>query len=398
MGTTYSFNTLPSATYKSIVKAPIVEPIIRLTLLRENENFAEDITSYVEREGGSLNINYQQGQRRSLSFTLKNEDGRFLPDIDRLWLNTKFKLELGIRFNKDDYVYNAAGVFVVSNPEATRSGAQKTIAIQCEDKFALLDGTLGGTLEGTYTVSQGANMRNEIQKILMQDNGNGYPLDSKPFIFDAMYSDATVVNDLSLNVGDSFGTAIIDLANSIACDVWYGVDGNLIFRSGTQDVTKLSEPTLWEYSDTETEYLDNTTTYNFTDVKNKIVVIGNNISDDLYYNGTAINNNPQSSTRVQLIGNRVKSITDSNISNDADCLSRAQYELVKASIMANTISFNSTYMIHLDVNNCITLADSYYGYFMDRFVIQSLTIPFGANSKISVSCCNVRTLPYYTDS
>lgn len=398
MGTTYSFNNLSPTIYKSIIQAPIVRPLIRLTLLRENENFAEDITKYVQMDSGNLNINYQQGQRRSLSFTLDNSTGRFLPDINSLWMNTKFKLELGLKFNEDDYVYNDAGIFVISNPEAPRINAQRTITIQCEDKFALLNGTLGGTLNTTYEIPAGFNIREAVQQILMQDNGNGYPIDSKPFIFDAAYQDNVTQYALSKEAGGSLGDLIIDLANMIACDVWYGINGNLIFRSGTQDIARLNQPTLWEYKDTEAEYLDNTITYNFTDVKNIVVVVASNTSDSSYYSGRAVNTNPQSPTRVSVIGNKLKYITDSNISSDSLALSRAQYELVKSSILANTISFNSSYMIHLDVNNCITITDSYYGYFMDRFVIQSLSIPLGANSKISVSCSNVRTLPYHTES
>lgn len=394
MGTTYSFNNLSPTTYKSIVQAPIVKPTIRLTLLHENENFAEDITQYAQIDSGSLNINYQQGQRRSLSFVLDNSTGRFLPDINSLWINTKFKLELGLKFSEDDYVYNDAGVFVISNPEATRSGAQRTINIQCEDKFALLNGTLGGTLSNAYEVPAGSNIRESVQQILMRDNGNGYPIDSKPFIFDAAYQDNVTQYTLSKEAGGSWGDLLIDLANMIACDVWYGIDGNLIFRSGIRDISRLNQPTLWEYKDTEAEYLDNTITYNFTEVKNIVVVVASNTSDSSYYSGRAVNTNPQSPTRVSVIGNKLKYITDSNISSDSLALDRAQYELVKASILANTISFNSSYMIHLDVNNCITLTDSYYGYFMDRFVIQSLSIPLGANSKIAVSCSNVRTLPY----
>lgn len=398
MSETYSFNNLSPAIYKSIVRAPIVKPVIRLTLLHENENFAEDITQYVQMDSGSLNINYQQGQRRSLSFVLDNSTGKFLPDINSLWMNTKFKLELGLKFNENDYVYNDAGIFVISNPEATRSGAQRTMSVQCEDKFALLDGTLGGTLDTTYEIPVGSNIMESVQRILMENNGNGYPIDSKPFIFDAAYQDNVTQYTLSKEAGGSLGDLIIDLANMIACDVWYGIDGNLIFRSGTQDITKMNQPTLWEYKDTEAEYLDNTTTYNFTDVKNIVVVVASNTSDSSYYSGTATNTNPQSPTRASVIGNKLKYITDSNISSDSLALDRAQYELVKSSILANTISFNSSYMIHLDVNNCITLTDSHYGYFMDRFVIQSLTIPLGANSKITVSCSNVRTLPYYTES
>jgi len=394
----YSFNNLSPITYKNIVKAPVIQPIIRLTMLYPNESFKEDITKYVQIDSGSLDINYQQGQRRSLNFTLDNSDGRFLPSVDKLWINSKFRLELGFKFGEDDYVYNSAGIFVISNPEAVRTNAERTISISCVDKFALLDGTLGGTLDGIYTIYSGSNVKNAIQQLLYQDNGNHMPIDVKPIIFDSLFANAEMQYDISKEAGGSIGDFILDMANMLGCDVWYGVEGNLIIRSGATDITKMSQPTLWEYNDGEMEYLNNTTTYSFDMVKNVIIVVGANINGDNVYKATSTNTNPQSPTRVSLIGTKLQYIEDANIYNDELARQRADYELVKQSILANTVTLNSTYMIHLDVNNCISLTDSYYGYYKNRFVIQSINIPLGTSSTISISCTNVNTLPFYPGS
>ena len=127
----YSFNKYPPSEYQSIIKGTMIHPCFRLTWLYQDEQEKEDITDYMILNSGSLSISYNQGQRRSFNFTLNNEDGKFTPigNNNGIWLNTKFKLELGVQ-NGDDYIYNNAGIFVLSNPNAIRQSAQKTIDIQ----------------------------------------------------------------------------------------------------------------------------------------------------------------------------------------------------------------------------------------------------------------------------
>ena len=395
----YSFNKYPPSEYQSIIKGTMIHPCFRLTWLYQDEQEKEDITDYMILNSGSLSISYNQGQRRSFNFTLNNEDGKFTPvgNNNGIWLNTKFKLELGVQ-NGDDYIYNNAGIFVLSNPNAIRQSAQKTIDIQCTDKFALIDGTLGGTLETTYEIPSGANIQSAISSILLLDNGNGYPIDSKPIVFDTTYTNAVTQYTLTKSANESLGSLIIELANMISCDVWYGTGGNLVLRSGTRNISYTTKPTLWHFKDTEFEYLGNSTTYDFTDVKNSITVVGANSNGNAVYVGLAENTNPLSPTRVNLIGRRMKYIDDSNIYTQDFAQQRADYELNKASVLQNTIQIESTYMIHLDVNNCIALDDTFFDYTETRFVITTLSIPISVEGKITIDCSNISSLPYYDET
>ena len=114
--------------------------------------------------------------------------------------------------------------------------------------------------------------------------------------------------------------------------------------------------------------------------------------------GLAENTNPLSPTRVNLIGRRMKYIDDSNIYTQDFAQQRADYELNKASILQNTIQIESTYMIHLDVNNCIALDDTFFDYTETRFVITTLSIPISVEGKITIDCSNISSLPYYDET
>lgn len=393
----YNFNQIPPSTYVELVKAQQVRPRFRLSMLYPDETFKEDISEYLIEGTGSLNINYQQGQRRSLSFTLDNSDGRFTPNGLQgvLWLDSKFKLELGMEFDNGDIVWNSAGIFVVGQPNATRQQAQRTVDVQCYDKFAMLDGTLGGVLDSTYQVDEGKLVQQVIEETLMQDNGNGYPIDSKELIFDSALKDSKTQYTLSKSPNESFGSLFIDLADMISCDIYYGVEGNLIVRSGIKDISQVNKPTLWTYSDKEWEYISNTTTYDFTKVKNKVTVVGSNSNVNELFTQTVTNTNPQSPTRVAVIGVRQYYLEDSNIYSDELAQQRAEYELNRLSILQQTIQVASTFMIHLDVNNCIAINDSFFDYTDNRFIIQSLGVPLSADSMISIECTNIASLPYY---
>ena len=396
----YNFNQIPPDTYVSLVKAQHIRPRFRLSMLYQDESFKEDISDYLIEDSGTLNINYQQGQRRSLSFSLNNTTGKFTPNglQGTLWLDSKFKLELGMEFDNGDIVWKSAGIFVVGQPNATRQQATKTVDVQCYDKFALLDGTLGGVLDSTYQVDEGKFVYQIMQETLLQDNGNGYPIDGKEIVFDSSLRDSKTQYTLSKSPNDSLGSILTDLADMISCDIYYGVEGNLVVRSGIKDISQVNKPTLWTYSDKELEYISNTTTYDFAKVKNKVTVVGSNVNGEQVFSQTATNTNPQSPTRVSVIGVKQFYLEDSNISSDPLALQRAEWELNRLSILQQTIQVASSFMIHLDVNNCIAINDDFFDYSDNRFIIQSLGVPLSANSMISIECTNIASLPYYPSS
>lgn len=393
----YNFNDVPPSTYQQIIKSQEIRPRFRLTLLNSDESFQEDISDYMIPSGSNLSISYNQGQRRSLTLMLDNKDGRFTPNgiNSIMWINSKVKLELGIETSMGDIIYNSAGIFCVGNPQVTSTPSEKNMSIQLYDKFAMLDGTLGGILETTYLIKANEKVIDIFKETLLQDNGNGYPIDIAPLVFDSNLADFVTQYELSKSPNESLGSILIDLANMMAADVYYGVNGNLVVKSGLESISQINKPTLWAYSDNEYEYFENNITYDYTSCKNHITVVGANSNGDMIYVGEAINTNPQSPTRVSIIGTKRYYLEDSNIYSTDLALQRAEYELNKLSILQNTINIKSSFMIHLDVNNCISITDDYFDYFDDRFLIQSINIPITLDSQIDIECTNIATLPYY---
>lgn len=393
-----NFNQLPSQQYIKIVKEQAIRPRFRLSLLYPDESFREDISEYLIQGSGSLQIQYAQGQRRSLNFTLNNESGVFTPDgiNSKIWVNTKFQLDLGMEMANGDVVWNSAGIFVIGTPQITREDARKTIDIQCYDKFALLDGTLGGTLDATYEIEAGEKIYNIIVDTLLQDNGNGVPIDLKTIFFDSSLINESTVYTLSKSANESYGDMLIELANMIACDIYYNTNGNLVIQSGIRDISQVNKPTLWTFKDTEYEYLSGNINYDFTSVRNRVTVVGANVnSDGGLYIAVSENANPRSQTRVDLIGIKNYYLEDSNIYTQTLAQDRADYELNKLSIVQQTVQISSSFMIHLDVNNCIAITDDFFDYFDNRFIIQSISIPLSIQSNITIDCTNIATLPYY---
>lgn len=387
----YNFDQLDTFEYQKAVKSSLIKPRFRLSILNPDESIKEDISQYLLMGTGTLNINYSIGKRRSLNFDLNNESGKFNPTLNYLWINTRFKLELGMEINGNTY-YNSAGIFVISNPATRRYGAEKTITVQCEDKFAVLD---NWATEATYTIPVNTNIRQAIKDILLLDNGNGFPIDTKPLIFDTVFKDVETAYTITKSPNESLGSIIIELAEMMGADCWYDVDGHLTFVNGTQDIAKIQKPILWHYTDDELEYISNEINYEFLQVKNRVIVVGANTNSGIIYSAIAENINPKSPTRISLIGTRNKYIEDSNIYSDSLALQRAQYELNKISMLQLNITVQSTYLIHLDVNECVCVTDSHHGYYDDKFVIQSLTVPIDIGSVISISCTNINQMPYY---
>lgn len=390
-----------SLDYINTVKDNIIKPKFRIYILSENETIKYEITDDFIDGSGSLSINYQQGQRRSFNFSLKNIDSKYTPNPNGLiWIGTKFRLDLGIEC-KDGYVFwQENGIFVISDPQAIHAGSDKKISIQCYDKFSLLDGTLGGNIDATYTVPSNTNVKSAIKDILLlkMSQYDTRCIDSAPLKFDELHDSDQTPYTITKSANGTLGDILIELANMISCDIFYDEYGSLNVKSGVEDISNSKKPILWRYSDIDLEYLEGTTSYNFAGIKNVVIVVGANVNNGVIYSAKAENNNLLSPTSISKIGSKIHYIEDSNIYSNILARDRAEYELNKMSMLKLSISISSTYMIHLDVNNCISISDSHFDFYDSKFVIQSINIPIGIDSKISIKCTNISSLPFYSNS
>jgi len=422
--------------YINIALQPIVYPRFKVEILDANENAIAEIINEISADSsGSISINYQQGVRRSCTLTLIDSNGVFLPNSENkyFWINRKFKVYTGLAFNRNmlnainlkhatqeedvllhedteediilvgtevseltDTYWFSQGVFYLTNLSANRDFSNKTVVINGVDKFGLLSSELGyNQLEGTYAVPAGTNIYSTIRNILSLDKGNGEVLDPIIPLLDPIYIDEILPYDINKSPGSYLGDILKETANVLGCDIFYDVDGRLNLVSGMLDIGYSQKATTWEFSDVLREYSGTGIDYDFTSAINVVKVMADNINDKIIQH-TAENNNPASSTRIELIGKKVLPLINSSyIYNSARAKDYAEYILNIESIIQTIINFNSSFLPHLDVNTIVGITDEYFEYIQQRFIVKSLNIPLSTKALISVSASNTAELPYF---
>jgi hypothetical protein len=389
-------NSLSNNQYLDIVKSEIISPRIRIDVLRPDESVNYEIISDIIDNTGNLNISFSNiGTRRTCSLNLSNISAEYIPNPNTsgFWVADKFKLYLGFRSEGIDYWF-PNGVFVHKNPSASRGDSSKDLRINAIDKFSLLDGTLSGTITETYFIPINSNIYGAIRTLLATDRGDGKSIDPVEPILESENNSATTTYDIYVEAGGTYKDVLLKLTDQISSYCYYDINGALVVESGTRDLGDNDKGSIYDFRDTELELLNEEAEYRFEEVVNRVVVVGDNINGAIA-RGVALNNNPFSSTRIGRIPTRSKYVNVSTIDTDQKALDYASLILKELSMLNINQRISCTFMAHLDVNNVITVTDSYFGYESERFLINSISIPLGTNSTISINATNVNQLPFY---
>ena len=121
----------------------------RITALTFQEAPVEKIEGRVT--PGSINVDGNSAVRRTCSLTIVAESFNY---TNYYWgLNTKFKLEIGVKNNIEprypDIIWFPQGIFVLTSFTTSRSTTTFNISIQGKDKMCLLNGEVGGNIESS---------------------------------------------------------------------------------------------------------------------------------------------------------------------------------------------------------------------------------------------------------
>lgn len=358
-----SINELKLSDLTMALKAPIVTPVFRLYLLHEDESIREDISEYLL--NCSLSITYQTGQRRSLSVTLVNDNNRFSPApiTGLIWIGSKLRFDTGILLNKTVY-WKQQGIFVVQDPSLSIIGGNNTITFSLCDKFGLLDGTVFGKSSLKTIIPQGIHMRSAVGAIVSSDRGNGIPYDVKPVLFDSRYADTEIFYTIKQDFNANCGDILIQLAESISCDIFYNEYGNCVLKSGLDDFAGDDGlPVVYSLNEGDNDVLNYNLSYNWKNMRNRIVVKGA-IVNGYQFSGESAITSPKSPYCIALSGESAEVISDSKIYSDSLCRDRADYELIKRTRGIRTVNISTSYIPHLNVNEVIYLnftnATGYY--------------------------------------
>lgn len=375
--------------FRDAVNYPICGDIHKVILLYDDETERFDMSSYVIDGTLSYSHEYKSGQSRSVSMTILNHDDEWKPDpvSGRIWSGSKIKLYDGILYDGTLY-WIAKGIFIMRNPSYDDDA--ETASLQFSDKFAALDGTLGGTLENDYKISVNTPIYSAVTSLLALDSGNGRVFDTKSVIFPSSYASVKTPYTLEVDSNSSIGDMILTMAEMISCDVFYDDDGHLTLEPSEELLDVANKPILWTFNDSLTECPKPTYDVDFEGVVNKVCVIGANINGAICKH-TAINTNPKSPSNIYMTPISFSLITDSNISTYALCKVRAEYELQKASVVSMTYKFECVHMPFVRAGAVIVYNSAAKNVFGVKMFVSEVS---DSGGKTTITCSNIEDMPF----
>ena len=322
--------------YLNNLENPIRTQILKIEFLRDEDEspfytITQNFNTSDMIKGGSISIQNGNGKRSVISLTLSNINGKFLPDIDGfLWIQRKIKLYLGEIINNEE-IYFPKGIYVMENPSVKSDPSSTNVSLSCNDKFSLLDGTNGGELDYIWQIPSGTNLRTALQTLL-NDAG-----EIKPLIFDSFYNSVTVPYTIIKEEGSTYGDIILELAEFLGANVYYNEEGFPVFERDYSDKIKGS---LYDFEDTIHKgitYVNANVTYEFNNVYNAVLVIGDNVNGNLA-RYVVENTDLTSPTAISNIPRRTMVIYDDLISTDVLAEQRGLYELKRVTnVLINEI-------------------------------------------------------------
>ena len=323
---------------------------VKMTVLDTNDNIVDRIEGFLI--DGSITIDSSSSIRRTadnIKLYLKNN---FIPAPDSpIWLNKKFKLEIGIRSIKDNQIYYFnLGTFSYDQPQINISLTERTITFKGLDKMAFHDGTYNGKLDVPKTICNVDAPISQAIRTTITVLGH----ETKYIIEDCVDDSGTIRNipyKLEKDIGSTEWDIIKELANLYMWyQVYYDVDG--FFRYEKYKY-RLTDSIIWDFSDYDFR-ITSQTIDDFQNVKNVIKVYGGEQSSGAQPSAIARNDDPTNKYSTVNIGEIILPVSESKYYTVGQCTDRANYELFLHSNLNEKISINCLpiYLIN-DVNTLI---------------------------------------------
>lgn len=362
----------------------------KIEVLDHSEYVIYEITDDLIIDSDNYSKTYGQGLQSKLSFEIYNRDHKYdTNENSPFWFDTKIKYYKGLKdIYTGDIYWFCKGVFTVTSV----SQEDDIISVDTVDKFGLLTSETGGAcLENATKIELGYKVGQMFVDMLMQDRGNNKPTDPVAPLIDFDTRDIELGEDLELSTGAYFGDVFTDLANSLKCRMYYDDVGHLVLTRGSSDFEFSSKAPMWVFDDEVTaEYMSSTLDYNFTDVKNRITVWGENF-DGVSFVGVAENDNPKSPVRISLVGYRVANTMEDMFGYEQENVDAyAELYLKMKSIIGMSVKLQCTMLPHLNVEDVVTVRNEKLGIDNMRFLISEVSID---GNEMSISLTNVDSLP-----
>lgn len=375
------------------------------------DNNAKNARSKAFIQDGTIRCNLQNGQRRQATVNIVNLNGEYDYAVNKVWFGQEIRLSEGLVLPDGTEFYLPQGVFLVKDPQEIFKPNQRQVTYPLVDKWANLDGTLYGNLDGIYEVPVGSDIFTAIAELLAEDRGNGQPVDRMQPIFTDYYNGMTTEDTegnefantetpYTLRVDSTTGTladVILGLNTMLAGWVGYDATGRFRLDPSQDDILDTGKPIQWAFTPTEKQFLGATYTVKNSETYNDIIVNGQALGTGPTANARAQNLDPASDTNVYLIGRKTLRESKQGYYTNDICEWYAEWKLKRITVLQKAVSIESTQMFHLTENNLVTIRrPDKKGAPVERHLIQGFTRPLATTGKMTVEAVSVNDFPVAT--
>ena len=395
--------------YRVAVQSATLYPVIKVELLDQFENAYTEISEEITDNSGSIQSTLQQGVRNTVSFSIFDPAGKFIPDANNnlFWVRKKFKLYVGLATEQKaiqlngqttgisgDIFWFSKGVYIITDISAQKdSSGNQTISFTGVDKYGAFTNDTGyGEMIGTFSFDIGMSISYVIKNVLKQDIGNGQMLDPLEPIIDPDLQEYKLQLAFSKGPGSYIGDLLNDLATTLHADIYYDMDGHLNVKKSLNFDEYKNVQNQWDFTEGSAEYISAQVNYQLKNIANYIYVVGDNPLGGQIPVAIAENNDARSPLSIAKIGRKSRYIEKSTIYSQQEAEDYAQYILKTACLLGNQISFTCTLIPSLELDNTFSLTDSYYQYDRQEFIITAITYPIGVGT-MSISGSSIKELP-----
>lgn len=395
--------------YRVAVQSATLYPVIKVELLDQFENAYAEISEEITDNSGSIQSTLQQGVRNTVSFSIFDPAGKFIPNANNklFWVRKKFKLYVGLATEQKaiqlngqttgisgDIFWFSKGIYIITDINAQKdSSGNQTISFTGVDKYGAFTNDTGyGEMIGTFSFDIGMSISYVIKNVLKQDIGNGQMLDPLEPIIDPDLQEYKLQLAFSKGPGSYIGDLLNDLATTLHADIYYDMDGHLNVKKSLNFDEYKNVQNQWDFTEGSAEYISAQINYQLKNIANYIYVVGDNPLEGQIPVAIAENNDARSPLSVAKIGRKSRYIEKSTIYSQQEAEDYAQYILKTACLLGNQISFTCTLIPSLELDNTFSLTDSYYQYDRQEFIITAITYPIGVGT-MSISGSNIKELP-----
>ena len=379
------------------------------------DNDAKKRRSRAFLQKGSISCNLQNGKRRQAEVTLANTSGEFEYAVNHIWFGQQIRLSEGLLLPDGIEYYIPQGIFEIENPAESVRPEGNTVTYSLTDKWARLDGSLGGKLEGAYSVTAGTNIFQAMRSLLLLDrytmeNNGKHPIDPVAPLFTRYYNgktqtltDGTLAYltdspyDFLSSDSGTMADVLLGLAEMLAAWIGYNQNGRLVVDPSQDDIVDSTKPVLWAFRTGDRELLGLDYGMSLPEVYNDIIVVGATSDSGATARGRAQNRDLSSDTCVSRIGLKTNRLSMPNYYSDEICEAYAEWTLKRASVACKSVNVSCTQMFHIVENQIITVQrPDKPGNPVERHVVQGFTRPLEQTGSMTISAISTADLPMAT--